>query len=82
MRWLSVLPSQKQGWNMDPYESQGVEVIMTMIAVNGDKLALVEYPNSGCGLLRNGVPIPEMTWIPCQMDRCTAELLRLGKAAT
>jgi hypothetical protein len=80
MRWLSVLPSQKQGRNMAPYESRGVEVIMTMTAFNGDKLELVGYPSSGCGLLRSGVAIPEMTWIPCQMDRCTAELLRLGNA--
>ena len=64
---------------MDSPEPQAVKVVMTATGVDGEKFALVEYPNNGCGLLRNGVPIPGMKWIPCQMKECTAELLRLGK---
>ena len=64
---------------MDCIEPQAMKVIMTATGANGDKLALVEYANNGCGLLRNGVPIPEMKWVPCQMKECTAEFLRLGK---
>lgn len=67
---------------MDSIETPLVELIMTLTAANGDKLELVDYVGSGCGLLCNGVPIPKMKWVPCRMDRCTAELLRLGNVSS
>ena len=57
----------------------GFKVILTATAPGGEKLALVEYPDGDCGLLRDGMPIPGMKWEPGRMKECTAELLRLGK---
>lgn len=51
-------------------------VIMTVRAKNGDRLELVVYANGDCGLIRNGLQVPDLKWGPCQMDQGTAELLR------
>jgi hypothetical protein len=63
---------------MTPNDSGAIRVILTATDAGGDRIDLVEYTNDGCGLLRNGVPIPGMKWVPCDMAACTAALSRVG----
>jgi len=64
---------------MDPNDPKPTRIVLTATSPDGDKLALVEYENDGCGLLQNGVPIPGMKWVPCDLPACTAALALLGK---
>jgi hypothetical protein len=51
-------------------------VLLTGTAPNGDRIDLVAYGGSACGISRNGVPDPARRWEPCDLDASTRELMR------
>ena len=64
---------------MDSTETSTIRVLVTHTDSNGGRLELVAYDDSGCGLRRDGRPIPDMKWDAEQMEQCAVEFLRLGE---
>lgn len=62
---------------MQERQTQGGRVVITATTRNGDKIEMLAYPDGGCGLTCNGLPIPHTQSVPCNPEQCGAELLRL-----
>jgi hypothetical protein len=62
---------------MKANETERPRVLITATAGNGDKIEMLAYPDGGCGLTRNGLPIANSKSVPCEPDQCGAQLLRL-----
>ena len=56
------------------------KTLMTMNGRDGDVFAIVTFmaPALGCGIARNGAPLPDHHWPIEEIAACTAALLRLA----
>jgi hypothetical protein len=51
-------------------------ILLTGTAADGDRIDLVAYDDTACGIYRNGLPVPGQQWDPCRLDESTDALMR------
>lgn len=52
-------------------------IVLTGTAPNGDRIDFVARGKQDCGITRNGRPVPDLQWSPCQPEASTIALMRL-----
>jgi hypothetical protein len=57
-------------------DQQTERILLTGTAPDGDRIDLVAFGDDSCGIMRNGAPLPDRRWTPCQIDDSTLALMR------
>jgi hypothetical protein len=61
-----------------PHGRTIAKTLLTVTAPDGALLSAVTYAEGGCGIARDGQPLPEHHWELADMAQCTATLLKLA----